>query len=97
MTVRAPSMVRLVSATPGTGTTLRSLGGSGAGACPGPRAHARLRGGAAPAGATAPGGLDVENMGSRETRDATRTRVNGYVSTALFNTIKVAKLVGVRP
>ncbi len=49
------------------------------------------------AGLTAPGGLQVETIGSLETKDATRTRVKWYVSTALFNTIKVAKLIGVRP
>jgi hypothetical protein len=49
------------------------------------------------AGITAPGGLLVETIGSLETKDATRTRVKWYVSTALFNTIKVAKLIGVRP
>ena len=49
------------------------------------------------AGITAPGGLIVENVGSLETKDATRTRVKWYVSLALFNTIKVAKLIGVRP
>ncbi|MDP9237165.1 MAG: phage major capsid protein [Chloroflexota bacterium] len=49
------------------------------------------------AGITAPGGLLVESIGSLETKDATRTRVKWYVSTALFNTIKVAKLIGVRP
>jgi hypothetical protein len=49
------------------------------------------------AGLTAPGGLTVETIGSLETKDATRTRVKWYVSTALFNTIKVAKLTGVRP
>ncbi len=49
------------------------------------------------AGLTAPGGLQVETIGSLETKDATRTRVKWYVSTALFNTLKVAKLVGVRP
>jgi HK97 family phage major capsid protein len=49
------------------------------------------------AGLTAPGGLTVETIGSLETKDATRTRVKWYVSMALFNTIKVAKLVGVRP
>ena len=49
------------------------------------------------AGLTAPGGLQVETIGSLETKDATRTRVKWYVSTALFNTIKVAKLTGVRP
>jgi HK97 family phage major capsid protein len=49
------------------------------------------------AGLTAPGGLEVETIGSLETKDATRTRVKWYVSAALFNTIKVAKLIGVRP
>ncbi|HYM15280.1 MAG TPA: phage major capsid protein [Dehalococcoidia bacterium] len=49
------------------------------------------------AGLTAPGGLTVETIGSLETKDATRTRVKWYVSMALFNTIKVAKLIGVRP
>ena len=49
------------------------------------------------AGLTAPGGLQVETIGSLETKDATRTCVKWYVSTALFNTLKVAKLTGVRP
>ncbi len=49
------------------------------------------------AGLTAPGGLLVENIGSLETKDATRTRVKWYVSAALFNTLKLAKLTGVRP
>jgi HK97 family phage major capsid protein len=49
------------------------------------------------AGITAPGALIVEDVGSLETKDATRTRVKWYVSVALFNTIKVAKLIGVRP
>ena len=49
------------------------------------------------AGLTAPGGLQVETVGSLETKDATRTRVKWYVAAALFNTIKVAKLTGVRP
>ncbi len=49
------------------------------------------------AGLTAPGGLMVETIGSLETKDATRTRVKWYASAALFNTIKVAKLIGVRP
>ena len=48
------------------------------------------------AGLTAPGGLTVETIGSLETKDATRTRVKWYVSIALFNTLKVAKLTGVR-
>ena len=32
-----------------------------------------------------------------ELKDAKRTRVKWYVSLALFNTIKIAKLIGVRP
>ena len=47
-------------------------------------------------GLTAPGGLQVESVGSLETKDATRTRVKWYVSIALFNTLKLAKLTGVR-
>ncbi len=49
------------------------------------------------AGLSAPGGLQVERVGSLETKDATRIRVKWYVSLAIFNTIKVAKLVGVLP
>jgi HK97 family phage major capsid protein len=49
------------------------------------------------AGLTAPGGLAVERVGSLETKDATRTRVKWYVSLALFNTLKLARLIGVRP
>ena len=49
------------------------------------------------AGLSAPGGLQVERVGSLETRDATRTRVKWYVALALFNTLKLAKLTGVRP
>ena len=49
------------------------------------------------AGLTAPGGLEIENVGSMELKDAKRTRVKWYVSLALFNTIKIAKLIGVRP
>ncbi len=47
-------------------------------------------------GLTAPGGLQVESVGSLESKDATRTRVKWYVSIALFNTLKLAKLAGVR-
>jgi HK97 family phage major capsid protein len=49
------------------------------------------------AGLTAPGGLSVERVGSLESKDATRTRVKWYVSLALFNTLKLARLIGVRP
>jgi len=48
-------------------------------------------------GLTAPGGLQVERIGSLEGKDATRIRVKWYVAIALFNTLKLAKLVGVRP
>ena len=48
-------------------------------------------------GLTAPGGLQVERVGSLETKDASRTRVKWYVSLALFNTLKLSKLIGVRP
>ena len=48
------------------------------------------------AGLTSPGGLQVERVGSLETKDATRTRVKWYVSLAAFNSLKLAKLTGVR-
>jgi hypothetical protein len=40
--------------------------------------------------------LQVERLGSLETKDATRTRVKWYVSLALFSTVKAAMLTGVR-
>jgi HK97 family phage major capsid protein len=48
-------------------------------------------------GLTAPGGLQVERVGSLELKDATRVRIKWYASVALFNVLKLAKLVGVRP
>ena len=48
-------------------------------------------------GLTAPGGLSIERVGSLETKDATRIRVKWYASLALVNTVKLAKLTGVRP
>jgi hypothetical protein len=48
-------------------------------------------------GLTAPGGLEVERVGSLETKDASRMRVKWYASLALFNTLKLTKLTGVRP
>ena len=48
------------------------------------------------AGLTAPGGIAVERVGALETKDATRVRVKWYVSVALFNQLKLAKLTGVR-
>ena len=47
-------------------------------------------------GLTAPGGLQIERVGSLETKDARRTRIKWYASLALFNTSKLAKLTGVR-
>jgi HK97 family phage major capsid protein len=49
------------------------------------------------AGLTGPGGLQVERVGSLEEKDASRSRIKWYTSIALFNTLKLAKLVGVRP
>ncbi len=49
------------------------------------------------AGLTGPGGLQVERIGSLETKDATRIRVKWYVSLAVFNTVRTAKLVGIVP
>ena len=48
------------------------------------------------AGLSSPGGLQVERVGSLESKDASRTRVKWYVALALFNTLKLAKLIGVR-
>lgn len=48
------------------------------------------------AGLTAPGGLVAERVGSLESKDATRVRVKWYVGLANFNTLKLAKLTGVR-
>ncbi len=47
-------------------------------------------------GLTGPSGLQVERVGSLETKDATRTRVKWYVAVALFSTVKLAKLTGIR-
>lgn len=48
-------------------------------------------------GLSGPGGLTVERVGSLESKDATRIRVKWYVSVALFNQLKLARLTGVRP
>jgi HK97 family phage major capsid protein len=42
-------------------------------------------------------GIQVERIGELETKDATRTRLKWYCSLASFSTVKLAKLVGVRP
>ena len=47
-------------------------------------------------GLTSPGGLQVERVGELETKDATRTRVKWYCSLALFNSLKLARMTGIR-
>lgn len=47
-------------------------------------------------GLTGPGGLQVERVGALETKDATRYRIKWYATIALFNTLALAKLIGVR-
>jgi len=48
------------------------------------------------AGLSAPGLMEVERIGSLETKDATRTRIKWYSSLALFNTLTLAQLYGIR-
>jgi HK97 family phage major capsid protein len=48
------------------------------------------------AGLTSTGGLQAERVGSLESKDASRIRVKWYVAIALFNALKLAKLIGVR-
>ena len=43
------------------------------------------------------GGVQVERLGSLETKDATRTRIKWYVSLVLFRQAAAAKLTGVLP
>jgi hypothetical protein len=47
-------------------------------------------------GLASPEMIQVERLGSLETKDATRTRVKWYVSLALFSYMKAAMLTGVR-
>ena len=47
-------------------------------------------------GLSSPEMLQVERLGSLETKDATRTRVKWYVSLALFSNVKAAMMTGVR-
>lgn len=47
-------------------------------------------------GLSSPEMVQVERLGSLETKDATRTRIKWYVSWALFSTIRAAMLSGVR-
>ena len=48
------------------------------------------------AGLTSPGHITVENIGSLETKDASRTRIKWYCSMALFSTVKAGALIGVQ-
>jgi hypothetical protein len=47
-------------------------------------------------GLTSPGHIQVEPIGSLETKDASRPRIKWYVSLALFSTVKAAALIGVQ-
>ncbi|KTB49178.1 Phage capsid family [Dehalogenimonas alkenigignens] len=47
-------------------------------------------------GLSAPGFIQVENLGSLEDKDAVRTRVKWYASLALFSAVKAAALIGVK-
>jgi len=58
-------------------------------------AYAFAMGEGALAGLTAPGHMQIERIGSLETKDASRTRVKWYVSLALFSQIKAAALIGI--
>ncbi|MBI4499408.1 MAG: phage major capsid protein [Chloroflexi bacterium] len=58
--------------------------------------YALQAGEGAVAGLTSPGGLQVERVGSLETKDASRIRVKWYASLAVFNSLKLARLTGVR-
>jgi HK97 family phage major capsid protein len=48
------------------------------------------------AGLTSPEMLQIERLGSLETKDASRTRIKWYVSMASFSIIKAAMLTGVK-
>ncbi len=48
------------------------------------------------AGISSPGGVQVERVGSLETKDASRYRIKWYAAIALFNAVKLGKLTGVR-
>jgi hypothetical protein len=47
-------------------------------------------------GLTSPEMIQVERLGSLETKDASRTRIKWYVSLAIFSLVKCAMLTGVR-
>jgi hypothetical protein len=42
------------------------------------------------------GGIQVELVGKLQTKDAVRTRIKWYVGLALFSTVKLSRLIGVR-
>ena len=48
-------------------------------------------------GLQGPRSIEVETIGSLETKDATRTRIKWYISLALMSSLKAARLIGVRP
>lgn len=47
-------------------------------------------------GLSGPGYVQVENIGSLEVKDATRTRIKWYCSLALFSNVKAGALIGVQ-
>jgi hypothetical protein len=47
-------------------------------------------------GLSSPEMIQVERLGSLETKDASRTRVKWYVSLALFSVVKAGMVTGVR-
>jgi len=47
-------------------------------------------------GLSSPEMIQVERLGSLETKDASRTRIKWYVSLAVFSYVKAAMLTGVR-
>ena len=47
-------------------------------------------------GISSPEMLQVERLGSLETKDAARTRVKWYVALCLFSAVKAAALIGVK-
>ncbi len=47
-------------------------------------------------GLTPAGGIQIESIGSLESKDASRTRVKWYTALALFSSVKAAALIGVQ-
>ncbi len=47
-------------------------------------------------GLTSAGGIQIESIGSLESKDASRTRVKWYTALALFSSVKAAALIGVQ-